>query len=460
MSQARRTSETPDRASSHPAVSRRLDFSEHTEVSAAQSPLKTATRRGGKRTARGNVYDISATPPPAHTREQEEDIPEEEEEEEQEDRDGNYELDVQITEEYDPQYANNDSLQLLDDEAIDSGLGALNEDLEPLQTSSPTNLRKAKRRTRSSVEIAPEIELTEEESNPANSKAAGRSGPQKRGQKGKGKLLVTKPSQTVLDESTVMEEGSALEEPIEVSEVEPVPTKKRRGRPKKAIDESEIVEEPTVAEEPTMVEEPEIPVPKKRGRPRKDASIVEEDARPAKRTKTANKGPLTKKNSNAKMGPPKVKVPAARYFEGSPTKRTSPSTWAGNRAVSRLREGTPAADVAATRSRYGRTVLKPLQHWAGERASYDRDGTIKEVQLSESVDLPKRKGVSGLGRKKRIRNTHDLDDIEEQEEDGYEDPEEWEIRCERIAARVKDWDSARGVINEDDEYELGMCLCT
>jgi centromere protein C len=427
-------------------------------VNAAQSPLRSVARRGAQRATRGNIYDISATPPPTHARVQEEDILEEEE------GDASYEVDAQVAGEYDTQYANDDSLQLLDDEAVDSGLGALNDDLEPIQTSSPTDLRKAKRKTRSSGGIAPEFTAIEEESNIANAGATVRAGPQKRGQKGKGKLLVTKPMQPVVDdEPTVLEEPSslqepsalqelsALDEPVEPLEIEPVLAKKRRGRPKKVVDES------ILNNEPTMLENSEVAIPRKRGRPRKDTSILDDEGRPVKRTKTSNKGPLTKKNSNAKMGPPKLKISAARSLEGSPSKRTSPSTWAGNRAVSRLREGTPAADVAATKSRYGRTVLKPLQHWAGERASYDRDGTIKEVQLSESYDLPKRIGHSRQGRKKTSRRTRDLDDIDEddEDEDGSDDPEEWEIRCERIAARVKDWDSARGVINEEDEYELG-----
>jgi centromere protein C len=448
MSQARHTSTTPDRATSHPAVSRRLDFSEHAETSVAQSPLKTAPRRGGQRAGRSDVYDLEATPPLAR---HEQVIAEEDEE------DGSYEVDAFVNEDYDIQYGNDDSLQLVDDYVVDTALSALQEDLEPIPPSSPTNMRKAKRKTRSSVGLADETLETEDTSNSANEQAASRSEPQKRGTKGKGKLLVTKPSQpAVEDESTILEAPSDVDRPMESSELEPVPTKKKRGRPKKVVDESEIGQEATV-----LIDESEVVAPKKRGRPRKDKGMTagDEDGRPAKRPKPANKGPLTQKNSNAKMGPPKFQT-TARELEGSPSKRTSPSTWAGTRAVSRLREGTPAAEAAATRSRYGRTVLRPLQHWAGERAQYDRDGTIKEVQLSESVDLPKRRAGPGQGKKKHIRRAQDLDDIEEEEDDNNEDPEEWEIRCERIAATVKEWDSAQGTIIEEAEYEQGPFLIT
>jgi centromere protein C len=414
MSQARRTSATPDRASSHPAVSRRLDFTAEEEAVAARSPLRTGTRR--KPTGR-DIYDLPET----------------------EEETAGDEVDIVDNAWDDP------SQQLLDEDAMDSGLAPLDDDLEPIQTSSPSAARKAKRTSRNSHGAASKAKQSEDVSLDIE-EVAHSNLPAKRGTKSKGRLLVAKPSQAV-DDSLVSEE------PADESVLEPVPTKKSGrglGKAKRPIDESEL------AEEASALDVSEVSVPRKRGRPKK--ILADGEAPPAKRAKRGPKpkAPLSERNPNAKMAPPSFKPPG-RTFAGSPGKRSSPSMWAGSRAVSRLREGTPAVEAGVTVTRSGRTVLKPLQHWAGEKAEYGRDGTIHKVQFSESVDLPKiRRPGAGAGR--GIRRTRgrvdDMDAIDE-EDDSDDDPEEWEIRCERIKAFVKKWDRILGQGVDEEEEEHG-----
>ncbi|KAF2423177.1 hypothetical protein EJ08DRAFT_652876 [Tothia fuscella] len=417
MSQARRNPGTPERAASHPAVSRRLDFSETTIL---QSPLRTGARR---QVSRRDVYDLEET---------EEEIVADE-------------VDMVDNNWDDP------SLQLLGDEAVQNGTTTVDEDLdvdiEPTQVSSPTAVKKSKRKTRSSGGTTSKDTEPEEESEVIDEPQPGRAAtqfPNQRAKKGKGKLFVSKPSQP-------LEDSAVSEEPVDESTIEPPPTKKQtRGRPKKNVDESVLADDAS-----------EVSVPKKRGRPAGTAKAQAKEAPPAKKAKTAPKAtakakakePLSERTPNAKMAPPSFKPPA-RPAAGSPSKRSSPSMWAGARAVSRLREGTPAVDVGVTTTRSGRTVLKPLQHWAGERAVFTRDGTIKDVILSESVELPKvhRNGHAGKSKKRRGR-AHDMDTIEEEEEDSQDDPEEWEVRHDRIVATVKRWDPTLGQGLEDDEEE-------
>jgi hypothetical protein len=438
MSQARR-SMTPGRPASHPALERRLDFSVVAEDIVAQSPLRTGARRGGQRKIYRDVYDLQ-----------------EEEDEDEVDEAAPFRQDTQINEFQgsSPIHYQEDSLELVEDEAVDSGLGALSEDVEPVHISSPSNYRKPKRALRSSGDRS-QLENATGPSKPTSRKPAAQAALRKRGSKPKGKLLSAKVAQTVND-SVVSEEPSVIEELIEEDEtvnesaVKQAPPKKR-GRPARAkkSDESALGEAAEL-----------FPAPKTRGRPPKataqdDSQIEDEDLRPAKRANKGTKGALSERNPNAKMGPPVFKKPAIPQIPGSPGTRSSPSMWAGARAVSRLREGTPAVEAGTTTTRSGRTVLKPLQHWAGEKAQYARDGTIKEVQFSESVDLPTiRRGPLRGKKRSRSRLADDMETIEE--EDSEPEPELWEVRCEKISAMVKVWDPILGAGRDDEEEEQSM----
>jgi centromere protein C len=426
MSQARRTSATPDRASSQPTISRRLDFTAEEETSIARSPLRAGARR---KPGRRDLYELPDT----------------------EEETAGDEVDVVDNAWEDP------SLQLLEEEIIDSGLAPLDEDMEPIQTSSPSAVRKPRRTARHSAGAASKAPQDEDVSldveEVTNAKL-----PAKRGRKPKGQLLLAKPSQHV-DESLVSEEPvdeSVIESVVESmleSAVEPAPTRKR-GRPKKVIDESEL------PEEASTLDASRISVPRKRGRPpgSKAAKTAQADgdAPPAKRKRGPKpKGPLSERNPNAKMGPPSFNQPG-RALTGSPSRRPSPSMWAGGRAVSRLREGTPAVEAGVATTRSGRTVLKPLQHWAGEKAEYGRDGTIQTVQFSESVHLPKiHRSGPGRAVKRRAGSRADKLDAIDEEDDSDDDPEEWEIRCERIKAFVKKWDPVLGQGVDEEEEEHG-----
>lgn len=309
MSQARHSTDRDDRASSHPAVSRRLDFSaDDTSLSVAQSPLRQPARRGNGR-PRKDLYRLTASPSSPAVRNQERDIMEEEDEDTMAPEEtveptmdteeatemptnGNYEDDEPIMD---------DSMQLLDEEA------------EQLPPSSPSVLRKSRYhpaepettlepeageetsitlrrggRMRNSLEngdslLSPAIVAKQPPAKkaPLQKKAPGPG----RGRKGKSNLLVSSSVRPVEDSFASPELPEEAEEPTVLEESDddtpieqPVPARKK-GRPAKAA--------PIETPDESIAEA--APPPKKRGRAPKPLVQTRAES-PAEQIKTKKRG--------------------------------------------------------------------------------------------------------------------------------------------------------------------------
>ncbi|KAE9967933.1 hypothetical protein BLS_006102 [Venturia inaequalis] len=301
-----------DRASSHPAVSRRLDFSVD-DTSVAQSPLRQPARRGNGR-PRKDLYRLTVSPSSPEVRNQEQDILEEEEEDTtvpeetieptmdteeatEMPTNGNYENE-------EPMF--DDSMQLLNDEI---------EEPEQLPLSSPSVLRKSRyhaAEAETTLDQAEGGEDTSINSDPrrrprtrnslANSdsvsspavvarKAPAKNAPlQKaapapgRGRKGKSNLLMSALAPHLEDSVASspelpeeIEEPTVLEESQDDTPIEEPVVAKKRGRPAKAA--------PIEASDESIVET--APPPKKRGRAPKPPveTHAESPAEPAKTKK-------------------------------------------------------------------------------------------------------------------------------------------------------------------------------
>jgi centromere protein C len=217
--------------------------------------------------------------------------------------------------------------------------------------------------------------------------------------------------------------------------------------------------------------------PKKRGRPRKNATTADQ-GRPAKRAKKEDvrhstpdavepeAATPTRRSDKAAISTPEqkgirppTKAGAKSQSKAHAAAGASDSTKPRARGLRILRSETPAADYGATVMRSGRTSVKPLAYWRNERAVYDTGrvygkdrelGGIKEVIRTEEISPePRRRPRKRGGRKRRAPEA-----IEEDE-----DIQEWEEEPGYLEARVPKWDPLTNNVSEDVEEEIGkQCL--
>jgi centromere protein C len=115
------------------------------------------------------------------------------------------------------------------------------------------------------------------------------------------------------------------------------------------------------------------------------------------------------------------------------------------RSLQVLRQGTPAEEPETRKTRYGRTSVKPVDWWRGERVDRQWDGTIENVIRAEDVVLPKRaQKRRGAAAAKRAMSS-----VPEEEEE----KEEWEMDPGLLTGFVATWDEEAGAGIEDDERE-------
>lgn len=203
---------------------------------------------------------------------------------------------------------------------------------------------------------------------------------------------------------------------------------------------------------------------------------VEEDKEveepPAKRRK-GGKRLLSQQNNNKKMKPPKPKPkPAAN----SAVKRTVPKVkpTENNEVIPRakslfaIRSETPADDSGAIRLKSGRTSIKPLAYWKGERVLLGEgrvEGKVhilpsmKEVVRIDEIELSKPKRPNKKSVRSKARKSRKAEEGEEEEEEAEEDEREaWETETGIMHAQVMAWDPVIGKYDEEALEETGMCL--
>lgn len=204
------------------------------------------------------------------------------------------------------------------------------------------------------------------------------------------------------------------------------------------------------------------------------AAAIEEDQEadepPAKRRR-GSKRLLSQQDNSKKMKPPKPKPkPAAN----SAVKRTVPKfkpTQQGEaipraKSLFAIRSETPADDSGAIRLKSGRTSIKPLAYWKGERVLLGEgrvEGKVhilpsmKEVVRIDEIELskPKRRIKKGVRSKSRKNRKGE----EGEEEEGDEDEREaWETETGIMHAQVMAWDPVVGKYDEEALEETGSCF--
>lgn len=289
---------------------------------------------------------------------------------------------------------------------------------------------------------------------------------------GKPRGRPSKPSAKKLGQAPILEPGSSarktrqslLSNPEETPPIAPVAVMQSASKTKKGK-APQVEEEDEPQEVIEDVDESAIPTSagKKRGRSAKlpvhqdeepEEEVAESVEPPAKKQrKTKAKAPR-ERDPNKKMGPPSAAPNAKRSM--SPSKRpTQPRT------LTMLRAETPANENMQ-RTRSGRTIIKPLAHWLGEKAEHNYDGSLLEVIRAQSVDVSRSKSQRGSVAPKGGKSTKarrqkqkadSMDAIEEEEgmEAGEEEQEEWEVAGQILRGPVKVWDNvAQRTIDEEE----------
>jgi len=255
-----------------------------------------------------------------------------------------------------------------------------------------------------------------------------------------------------------------------------LPNGTRQTKRKNANDSSILIEDESVILAPAVNDSSLIASKRGRGKPKGSKVEVHQDVGnddsepqpPSKKAKTAASAPK-ERDVNVMMPPPlrPTKTPSVepanrRSATLSPSKRAGAA-----RSLTILREGTPAADPGARRTRSGRQVIKPLEYWLGERGEHDPDGTLVGIVRAESVDIAPRRqarrpkpAAATRGRKTRDEST--LGVIREGVEgygeyDGVE-LEEWEEEGGVIRGFVRTWDAALNAADQSDMREQDLAF--
>ena len=261
------------------------------------------------------------------------------------------------------------------------------------------------------------------------------------------------------------------------------PVAKKRGRPPKQqiadIDESQIIPIEEAEEIPPIAADEDVPQKKKRG-PRKSKLDVHRDeeqqgaeagsSKPAKRARHDSVGASPRKATRkGPKPPPSERDPNARVTtakrkgKASSIEPTSPAVFGKSkpRSLYVLRHETPAEDDGSRLLRSGRTSVKPIAYWRGERIVYGDSSlegsnvvlpAIKEViRTEEVVDQRPKKSYYRRGAG-RTQNKRILDDVDEEDED----QEEWELAPGVLRAEVVQWDPVRQRGDEENIEDVGQ----
>jgi centromere protein C len=241
--------------------------------------------------------------------------------------------------------------------------------------------------------------------------------------------------------------------------------------------------------EPEMREEEEEPVPKrKRGRPpknkatstvaqtsrkRRSESIEEDQEEIARPNKKSKKTSPAERNPNAKIVGSQAKGKAKESIESTSPKKPSTTNRPrpGGRTLLSTRSEEPSQDRGASVLLSGRTSVKPVAYWRGERMVYGEarklEGgaidlpSLRSVVRTEEIVIPPSKRKAGTGRRggRPKGSRRRLDDIdEESEEEGDEDAQEWETDPGVLVAEVMAWDPVgqRGDDTVPEEVDLAL----
>jgi centromere protein C len=408
---------TPIRATSHPAVNRRLDFStEEVRPSIERSPQKGrelgAARKAQLTALSSGLYSGSQPSSgrikkrPFSLRGDEGDESASLNEGGTHQTNGTTELDYTVG-------SGEDSMQIIqDDDAEDT----LPEPPEP-----------------------PEEKLEDEEPTPMPP-------PKRKG--GRPRKLVSTELQEAQARPTAARQGDgrvprSASVDIDASQVSITATKLGRGRPPKKLNAPVLHQRNGDASADN-----ERPAKRVKNT---STSETPRAGRPPKRTKP----PPSQRDPNAKVtSVKKAKAVQAASVEPEPAPRNNGRP--KPRSLQIIRSGTPADDSGSRTTRSGRTSVKPLAYWRNERIVYGEDDagtkeryllpTIKEVIRTEDVEPPRPRKAT-KGRSKAAGRKRALEDVEEEDED----LEPWEMEEGIMRGVVRSWNSGQGPDNADED---------
>lgn len=327
-----------------------------------------------------------------------------------------------------------------------------------------------------SLEIPPDDNDTSQQE--ATKLASAAQQPAAKGAKGKrGRPKAAgEPKQTASNKgksTTTIGEQSEIEPPSTMDEsTKDAPQKRSRGRPRKA--KQDVFREPSqpVEEGPSK--------PAKRAKKDTKAPASTASPAPKKRPPPSARNPNAQITSSSKASKAKPKAPVdeppakPKSKAPSPTVAPTPlltatSTERGKpkpRSLQILRSTTPADADGARLTRSGRTTIKPIEYWRGERIVWTKpkastEGRVSLPGIQEIVraeDLPDerrartpRKAGSSK-RRRRARGTRWLEEDSEEEEALAE---EWELEQGVLEAEVWQWDAKRERASEEMLEQIG-----
>ncbi|KAI9716544.1 MAG: hypothetical protein M1812_005275 [Candelaria pacifica] len=410
---------TPNRASSHPAVNRRLDFSMSDVRPSVENTPSTSVKRSQQKTRQNNIASparilengrkrlsgaskAKLKPSPGKGKKrglvQTMRLEESEDDEDEEDYDQVDEVTNGIDEfDEEPTAPPNgeDSTQFPEMDEEQSLLQPIGENsqLELSDEAAPPPARKGRGRPKKVVK--PE---------PTAPKAAAVSAPVLK--RGRGK---TQPAK--VDDPSVLAADEQLEE--DVTDLRPA--KRLRGTPAEATAQTGKAKVPK-------------PPPAQRDPQAKATSSKQKLAEASKPSKI-NAEPKAKPMEKPKKAPNAAQKSAK-----------SKSLGAGNRA-------TPLEADGMKTTRSGRNLLKPLAFWRNEHVIYGRDDseipTIRGIVRKDPLEEPQQKLRPKKSKKPVIKpEPEGLDE---------EELEEWEVEDGIVSGPIKQWDGETGVDQEGDE---------
>ncbi|KAK8169488.1 kinetochore CENP-C fungal-like protein [Phyllosticta citrichinensis] len=457
----RRATKSPDRASSHPAVARRLDFNS-TDGASDQGDGSASRNKGN---ARRSVFDLEPTPEPELEPTQEDTIADEEEFEDEEVAPANGVEDESLV-----PVEDGDTLPAVEDEGEDN-----TEEPSELPAAKP---RKGPGRPRQGIENpAQQLENQGAKSDKPAKRAPGR--PKKSNKLASvqasnasnglgsraGRRTRVAATGDVSDISSAENEQEAeepsLAEVEERAEESPRPQPKKRGRPKASASKTTTKDALDTGEssvrnfDEAEVEEAAASQPRKRGRPKgsgqktadatkpQQQSGAQDEERPSKRTKKDTTTETANKKHPSQRGP-KAKITPARPANEIPQPKVGRAgSMAPPKSSHILRATTPFDDAGVKTTRSGRASIKPLAKHLGEKVEYAWDGQNLGIIRADENELPKRKH-KGTGKgKKRKRASSTVSDEPELE------LEDWETGAGIIAGYLNEWDDQKNTSIED-----------
>jgi len=441
-SPSRPVQHTPIRATSHPAVNRRLDFSiEEVQPSIERSPQKGrglgAAANAQSTVLSSGLYSDSQLSP-GRSKKRHFNLRADEEEESASfnnggahQTNGTVELDYTVG-------TGDDSMHITQDDDIEESLPEPPEPPEEkLEDEEPTPVQPPKRKGGRPRKLV-STELKEAQDRPtAARKAHGRA-----------------PRSASID--------------IDASQVSIAAMKPGRGRPARPasvdIDASQLSIAPTKLGRGRPPKNPKATV-----FPDGNAEARVDEERPAKRAKntSASETPRVGRPSKRTKPPPSQRDPNAKVTSVKKAKAVKAASVESEtaprnngrpkpRSLQIIRSGTPADDSGSRTTRSGRTSVKPLAYWRNERIVYGEDEagtkeryllpTIKEVIRTEEVEPPRQKKAT-KGRSKAAGRKRVLEDVEEEDEE----LEPWETEEGIMRGVVRVWDLGQGPDNEDED---------